>query len=138
MSLRDRVVLLDEALARFEVETDPDHWNEPARSFWMDVAHHIAAVREALSEDAAPAARLPCHCTHEAGDSPCPLHGMDEEPAPAPRGEPAVDAGRTGGPCVECGHGCQGAPPVQRHVQRGRERRAERDLPVRRVRRASP
>jgi hypothetical protein len=26
----------------------------------------------------------PCHCTHEAGDSPCPMHGMDEA-APAPR-----------------------------------------------------
>jgi hypothetical protein len=57
---------------------------EPAFAYGIpdasDTLIRAAARVRALSTPAAPR----CHCTFEAGDSPCPMHGMDEEDPPTP------------------------------------------------------
>lgn len=61
-----------------------DHWTITAN---VDGARD--ALRAALSAPPEEqGGRPPCHCTHEAGDSPCPRHGMDE-PEPPPPGPAA-------------------------------------------------
>jgi hypothetical protein len=59
---------------------------------------HVRLAAPAHEEGAT---RAPCHCTFEAGDSPCPMHGMDEEPAPAAAAPPARPE-TTGAPLTTC------------------------------------
>jgi hypothetical protein len=69
---------------------------------------HAKEIR-ALAPDAQPRGEgARCACTHEAGDSPCPVHGMDEpgEGACASCGGTGLGAGRsplTTKKCAECG-----------------------------------
>jgi hypothetical protein len=81
-----------------------------APDFLRESADGVEAAL-AMPEPVAPPAPTPapCHCTHEIGDSPCPLHGMDEPDPPPPlppkpwkviHRKPKVEPGE---PCPECG-----------------------------------
>lgn len=94
-TLRGRLLALaeewDAKVAALTREHHPTVYNVAAREMITAFALQecAAALRAALSAEGR------CACTHEAGDSPCPVHGMDEEyprePSPPPTAsEPRV------------------------------------------------
>jgi hypothetical protein len=78
---------LREAARAFVAEWDADP-KAPCGENWTDVfARLMPKVTDLRAALSSPAPR--CHCTYEAGDSPCPMHGMDEDEGPLAPSRPA-------------------------------------------------